>query len=140
MRDDTSKVTTEKWLKYILMILMAIFAGFVVWFVANRVQDTDVMAIPRDYYFVVAEGTESNQSIYYVYDGKIMLETKKQDDNGQYASTILVYDGVNTSEIAYAGDDATTVCLVSECKSKKKTLATVKKALSGHAGREYIGR
>lgn len=141
MKDESSsRAKAESWLKYIFVTLMLILAGFAIWFITSHIQDNDVMAIPSGYRLAVAESTDAKLTSYYVYDDKIILKTETSQADGTSTTETLVYDGTDSSKIQYDGDDATEACDVKQCKSKKKVLAAIKSAISGRAGREYIGR
>ena len=108
-----------------------------------RIMNTDSTAtpVPDGYRFAVnynyAECSKV-KTTYYVYDNKVIVEDESFENNIKNRS-LMVYEGITTSNLEYNEDETTTVCELGACREQPKVLTTIKKLISRKVGREYLG-
>ena len=130
----------DGWVRYVMWGLAVLMVGLGVFVVIKIMNNKVSLAVPGGYRFVVADSNGTDETTYYVYDDKIITDTVRTVEGMVVKTTTMVYDSVDTSRVVYNEEDATIVCMVSECKNKKKPLAVAKDIISHNAGREFIGK
>ena len=130
------------WMRYTLWGLAAICI-FILVFTFMKMMSSEVSAsVPEGYKFAVSdeygEGDSRVHINYYVYDSQILTETEGYEKD-KINRSVLIYDGVNTSNLKYNAEETTKVCYEGNCVDKPKVLTAIKKLISHKIPREYIG-
>ena len=129
------------WMRYTLWGFAAVCIGTLIVNILGIMNSEGAVAVPEGYNFSVTDrynGSGKVKTIYYVYDGKIIVEDESFDDDG-VNRTLVVYDGLSTSGLKYDENDTAELCEFGTCKEQPKVLSVIKKLISRKIGREYIG-
>lgn len=98
-------------------------------------------AVPEGYKFSVTDNYNEGSNIrttYYIYENRIFVEDESFESNSVSRAT-LVYDSINTHDLALDENDTTELCELGVCHSVPKILITIKKLIANKPSREYIG-
>ncbi len=142
----TAKLTSVaykkgNWMRYTLWGFAAVCIAVLIMNLLGIMNSEGAAAVPEGYSFSVTDrynDSDKVKTIYYVYDGKIIVEDESFDTNG-VNRILMVYDGFSTSNLKYDENDTVELCELGACKEQPKVLAVIKKLISRKVGREYIG-
>lgn len=99
-------------------------------------------AVPEGYKFSVIDDYTTGSNIrttYYVYDNnKIFVEDESFNTDSVDRAT-LIYDDVNTKDLALDENDTAELCELGACHQVPKVLVVIKRLISNKIGREYLG-
>ncbi len=140
---ELSSVAYKKgnWMRYILWGAATICIALLISTFFGILNGEISAVVPDGYRFSVTDnyGEGSNvRTTYYIYDNCIMVEDESFDTDS-VNRTVIIYDGISTATLALDVEDTTEICELGSCHNSPKVLLTIKKLISHHPGREYIG-
>lgn len=140
---ELSSVAYKKgnWMRYTLWGFAAICISVLVINLLGIMHSDGAAAVPEGYNFSVTDrynDSDKVKTVYYVYDGKIIVEDESFDDEG-VNRIVMVYDNISTSSLKYNEEDTTEICELGACREQPKVLAVIKRLISRNIGREYLG-
>ena len=142
--NEMSSIAYKKgnWMRYTLWGLAAICILVLVYTFLTMMSSEVSASVPDGYKFAISdeygEGDNKVRITYYVYDDQIFTETEGYSKDGANRA-VLIYDGVNTSNLKNDTEKTTKVCYETACVDKPKVLITIKNLISQKVPREYIG-
>ena len=129
------------WMRYTLWAAAAICIALLISTFFGMLNGEISAVVPDGYRFSVTDNYSDGSNIrttYYVYDNCIMVEDESFESD-TVNRTVRVYDDINTTTLSLDTEDTTEICELGSCHSSPKVLLTIKKLISRHPGREYIG-
>lgn len=128
-------------MRYTIWGLGVVCIGILIFTFVQMMEGNVSASIPEGYKFAVTNnyGEGSNiRTTYYVYDDRILVESESFEENKDHRA-LMIYDGVDTSNLTLDTEDMAEICELGGCRSYPKALSAIKKLLAGKVGREYIG-